>query len=187
MPILLCPGYHDPALTDAFMAGLAIADSAASQWDYHIFPAHQLPPYSPVHMETFLREQFPEPPKKLVFISFSAGVVGAIATARHWQKLGHPVTAFFALDGFGVPLGGNFPIHRLSHDEFTHWGSSLLGTGSSNFYADPPVTHLELWRSPHQVYGYATAPGQSPSSPTTAALFLTHWLTHWLTAGICAN
>jgi len=44
----------------------------------------------------------------------------------------------------GVPLVGNFPIHRLSHDYFTHWSSAVLGSGNDSFYADPPVEHLEM-------------------------------------------
>ena len=55
--------------------------------------------------------------------------------------------ALIAFDGWGVPLVGNFPIYRISHDQFTHWSSELLGKGDKSFYADPPVEHLDLWRS----------------------------------------
>jgi hypothetical protein len=174
MPTLLCPGYHAPALTDEFINGLASAGLPLSAWDYRVFPAHREPPYSPWHVENFLRSQFPKPPARLVFIGFSAGVVGAIATARQWHRSGHPVTALMAMDGWGMPLGGDFPIHRISHDYLTHWTSSLLGTGVSNFYADPPVTHLALWRVPQQVRGHVTDTDQLQ---TTLAHFLVELLT----------
>ena len=59
-----------------------------------------------------------------------------------------------------MPLTGNFPIYRVSHDYFTHWSSGLLGAGYKGFYADPEVEHLDLWRSPANVYGWqAIAPG----------------------------
>jgi hypothetical protein len=87
----------------------------------------------------------------ILIISFSAGVVGAIAAASIWQSIGGTIRAFIALDGWGVPLYGNFPIHRLSHDAFTHYTSSLLGSGEDSFYADPSVAHETLWRSPHPI------------------------------------
>ena len=64
------------------------------------------------------------------------------------------VKALIAIDGWGVALWGNFPIYRLSHDYFTHWSSLALGGGDKNFYADPPVGHLDLWRSPQTTRGW---------------------------------
>lgn len=77
-----------------------------------------------------------------------------MAAARSWQQSGGTIKALIALDGWGVPLYGDFPIHRLSHDHFTHWSSKLLGAGLDGFYADPPVEHLELWRSPQTTQGW---------------------------------
>lgn len=110
----------------------------------------------------------------VLFIGFSAGVVGAIGAAWSWQFLGGRVKAFIALDGWGVPLWGDFPIHRLSHDRFTHWSSAMLGSGADNFYAEPPVEHLDLWRSPQNSLGWwvNSNKGAQPSSYLSAAEFL---------------
>ena len=111
----------------------------------------------------------------LTFLSFSAGVVGAIGAALTWRQWGGQVNAFIAMDGWGVPLIGDFSIHRASHDAYTHWSSALLGAGQDSFYADPPVAHLDLWRSPHSVSGWwvrKTVNGHENRSSTTAAEFL---------------
>lgn len=89
----------------------------------------------------------------IIFICFSAGVVGGLGAALWWQTKGGKIKAFFALDGWGMPIVANFPVYRLSHDYFTYWSSALLGSGKDSFYADPAVTHLDLWRSPHKVMG----------------------------------
>ena len=92
--------------------------------------------------------------RSLFFIAFSAGVVGGIGAALAWQLTGGKVRGFVAIDGWGMPLAGNFPIYRLSHDYFTHWSSAALGGGGAGFYADPPQEHLTLWRSPQNVRGW---------------------------------
>jgi len=183
----------------------------ALSYDVLVFPAERYPAYSTLHLLDFLLHQLSNPlgnlrgnslsnprgnsrPFKpfpalqleaiempLVFLGFSAGVVGAIGAAHLWQWLGGTVKAFIALDGWGVPLYGNFPIHRISHDYSTHWSSALLGAGNEGFYADPPLPHLELWRSPHTTQGWQTHPTPwfnpalvevSSPEPTTAARFL---------------
>ncbi|MCU0547225.1 MAG: hypothetical protein MUE44_34550 [Oscillatoriaceae cyanobacterium Prado104] len=186
MRLVICPGVHDRHLTDCFLAGLSefwesesvdrpcrkILDRAL------IFPAHQHPPYSAIDIFNFLCSQ-ELTGESLAFISFSAGTVGAIGAAWMWQQLGGKVGAFFALDGWGVPLGGDFPAHRLSHDRFTHWSSALLGSGGDSFWADPPIAHLDLWQSPQTAKGWHishTASGTETAKPTTAAAFLVHLL-----------
>ncbi len=159
MSVIICPGVHDHELTTHFVEGLSfLADPV-------IFPTEDYPAYSTYHILQFLRtqlghswhtdpqlRQLPLPP--LLFIGFSAGVVGAIGAAWGCQMMGHSVKALIAVDGWGVPLYGNFPIHRLSHDAFTHWTSTLLEAPTDHFYADPPVPHLELWRSPQNTPGW---------------------------------
>jgi hypothetical protein len=118
--------------------------------------------------------------RSLVFLSFSAGVVGAIGAARTWQRLGGDVKAFIAVDGWGVPLRDEFPLYRVSHDLWTHWSSALLGNGEVSFYADPAVAHLDLWRSPQTTRGWqlwdeVRSPSRSSCTAqrrTTAAAFL---------------
>jgi hypothetical protein len=167
MPIVICPGIHEPELTQAFLAGVKLAE-----FEVLVFPAPIQPAYSGLHILQFLQANLSSK-SDLVLISFSAGVVGAIAAAHFWQQSGGQVQAFFAMDGWGAPLWGNFPIHRLSHDYFTHWTAALLGTGTENFYAEPSVAHLELWRSPQTTMGQWTFDqNYRPSVPITAADFL---------------
>ncbi|MEA5502602.1 hypothetical protein VB735_05670 [Halotia wernerae UHCC 0503] len=153
---MICPGIHEPALTQSFISGWldSSTDSSKCQ-NIVVFPGQGLLALSSLHILQFLRDRLGDKLESpVVFISFSAGVVGAITAAWKWQLLGGDVKAFIAIDGWGVPLWGNFPIHRLSHDYFTHWSSALLGSGQNNFYAQPPVDHLSLWRSPQTVKGW---------------------------------
>ena len=169
MRILICPGIHHPLLTERFVAGLKLSG------DISIFPASGYSPVSALDIFQFMCDEWGEPqncPWAIASISFSAGIVGAIGAATAWQLLGGKIAAFFALDGWGVPLVGNFPIHRISHDYFTHWSSALLGKGGDSFYADPAVEHLELWRSPQTVEGWSISGNLQIKRGTTVTQFL---------------
>lgn len=146
---LICPGIHEKKLTNKF-----IENALNNLETILVFPADKYPAYSGFHILNFLQEKSVNKSEKLVIISFSAGVVGAINAAWGWQLQGGIIKGLIAFDGWGVPLIGNFPIYRVSHDEFTHWTSAILGTGTVSFYADPPVEHLDLWRSPQLVKGW---------------------------------
>ncbi|MBO1348601.1 MAG: hypothetical protein EBE86_014965 [Hormoscilla sp. GUM202] len=177
MKIIICPGIHDRALTESFLQKIEIPAPAL------IFPASGYSPVSAVRVWQYLRDNIGEPGREsdaIISICFSAGVVGAIGAAWQWQMWGGKVKACFALDGWGVPLLGNFPIHRLSHDYFTHWSSRLLGTGEDSFYANPPVAHLELWREPDTVSGWWQLPDGN-ARRTTASEFLTTLLQRYCT------
>lgn len=174
--IIICPGIHDPKLTQHFLAELdsdKTEPPATSYPSILIFPTQDYPAYSSVHILAFLQRCLRSKTLPVIFISFSAGVVGALGAAISWQLLGGKVKAFMAFDGWGVPLSGNFPIHRLSHDYFTHWSSALVGAGEESFYADPAVEHLDLWRSPNTCQGWlvhpATANRPEQRTFTTAA------------------
>lgn len=175
MSIIICPGIHASEITEGFLAGLASL-SNGSKFNYSgnilIFPTPDYSSLSTLHIVKFLGERLGSPPvtPPLIFISFSAGVVGAIGAAWIWELLGGKVKAFIALDGWGVPLFGNFPIHRLSHDFFTYWSSACLGSGEDSFYADPGVEHLELWRSPQTIQGWWI---QSPVGKSQVRTYLT--------------
>lgn len=176
---------HDIALTQSFLKNLQLGSTSDFTAKYHpnlfVFPAQRYPVYSALHIVQFLQETLRQRPlaaevNDFVFLSFSAGVAGAIGAAWAWQQLGGKVKALIALDGWGVPLYGDFPIHRVSHDQFTHWSSALLGAGADSFYADPASDHLDLWRSPQVIQGWwvpATTTTPSPPIATTAAVFLT--------------
>lgn len=157
MNILICPGIHDPLLTEQFVRQLQLSREIS------IFPASGYLPVSALDIFQFMCQEWGEPQNcssRIASIGFSAGVIGAIGAVTAWQLLGGKIAAFFALDGWGVPLVGNFPIHRISHDYFTHWSSALLGKGEESFYADPPVEHLDLWRSPQTTQGWNISAGK---------------------------
>jgi hypothetical protein len=179
MSVIICPGIHDPALTQSFLEEL----HPKKIENLLIFPVQEFPAYSALDIYNYLCNRQASSPSPqappVIFIGFSAGVVGAIGAAWLWQLSGGTVKALIALDGWGMPLSGNFPIHRLSHDYFTHWSSAVLGSGEESFYADPPVEHLELWRSPQAAQGWwvHSAEGKAETrSYTTAAQFLTSLL-----------
>lgn len=162
MTVVIFPGIHDSGLTFRFLAELratrpaipkAACFASSVVENPLIFPAGQVPVYSVVHTLEFLQHHC-QRQSPLVLICFSAGVVGGAGAAWAWQQAGGNLRAFIACDGWGVPLYGDFPIHRLSHDYFTHWSSRLLGAGSDSFYAEPPTEHLDLWRSPRRTQGW---------------------------------
>lgn len=189
MDIIICPGIHDPELTNSFLSGWLnqFSDNLIDQNPVNvlIYPESGFLTLSAFHILQFLRDRFGDTLKSpVIFISFSAGVVGAIVAASSWQLLGGNVKAFIAVDGWGMPLFGDFPIHRMSHDYFTHWSSSLLGSGQDNFYAEPAVDHLSMWEylttsrtasTPQIIQGWWVNPsilGSPPASRLSSAEFL---------------
>ncbi|NJM78102.1 MAG: hypothetical protein HC852_22935 [Acaryochloridaceae cyanobacterium RU_4_10] len=147
MTLVLCPGIHDPQLTQAFWQAIQkTASNNLREAKVHTVNDAKSWAFSAMHVLQFLRQTVlrSEP---LIFVCFSAGVVGGIGAAWAWQQQGGAVRAFLAIDGWGVPLLGSFPIYRLSHDRFTHLTSQPLGMGQHPFYADPGVGHLDFWRS----------------------------------------
>jgi hypothetical protein len=153
MTIIICPGVHSPQITSNFI------QSTKTSWqsrEHLVLPTTQFTPYSAIAIEQWLKQHYSSPrqTQPLSFIAFSAGVVGAIGAALAWQLQGGKIQHFIAMDGWGMPLIGNFPCYRISHDYFTHWSSSILGAGKVNFYADPEVEHLDLWRSPETCWGW---------------------------------
>ncbi len=185
MTIIICPGMQNPASTQSFVSRLFEPNANRDDNDHSvnilIFPGNGLLPLSGFHILDFLHKNINDRLKSpVVFISFSAGVVGAISSACTWQLSGGHVKAFIAIDGWGVPLFGDFPIHRMSHDYFTHWSSSLLGAGDNNFYADPPVDHLQMWENPQNVRGvWVAANGLPPQKHLNAVDFLHMLLTRY--------
>ncbi|WP_159785161.1 hypothetical protein [Sodalinema gerasimenkoae] len=161
MTLCLCPGVHSPSLTERLCQVLGLKQVL-------IVPTSTHPPYSPLHVLDFARQQGLEQP---CFLAFSAGVVGAMGAACLWQQQGGTVKALIAMDGWGVPHLGDFPLHRLSHDLITDQQSGWLGVGGDRFYADPPVAHLDLWAYPERAQG-VWLPESGLSRNTDAAAFI---------------
>ena len=151
MSIIICPGIHSPQLTESFVRAI---ENSVGQKNYLILPTERYLPYSAIAITRWLNQQQLSKTQPLSFIAFSAGVVGGIGAAKRWQLQGGKINHFISFDGWGMPLLGDFPIYRVSHDYFTHWSSGILGAGQGGFYADPLVEHLDLWRSPGNCSGW---------------------------------
>lgn len=147
LSVVVCPGFHDPDLTVAFVRSLP---TFVRPYVIDAFPANPMEVLS--QMIQMLGAPSEEVAAPLVAIGFSGGVVGLAGALVLWQQQGGHVARFFAVDGWGVPLMG-LPACRLSHDAFTHWSSLPLGAGDVNFYAEPPVDHLKMWGASEQVKG----------------------------------
>lgn len=147
--IELFEGFHDPFLTEGFV------ESLVTVWEQNAigapiqlrFTTHSLrDACSKVHsIET--QSDF------VLVVGFSAGVISAAIATSILSARNKPPVAFIAVDGWGVPLQAPCPIYRFSHDVFTHVSSQILG-GHGQFFADPPVSHLQMWANPQQVNGW---------------------------------
>lgn len=151
MQILACSGFHAPTLTFGFLQALG--------WQDIKVPPQHLSPLDGFGIARYLANSGDRRPT--LFVGFSAGVIGAATAATLWQQQGNTVAALVAIDGWGVPLiSAGFPVYRLSHDRFTHLTSGWGEPWQERFYCDPPVEHLELWRSPDRAWGwYRLRPG----------------------------
>src|SRR4028118_2132188 len=113
MRLVICPGVHEPKLTDCFLTGLSgLRGLAADRQNQQIvepvkiFPAHKYPPFSALDVWNFLcTEELAG--ESLVFVSFSAGVAGAIGAAWMWQQLGGKGGGLFGFGGGGGRRGGH--------------------------------------------------------------------------------
>ncbi|KST61991.1 hypothetical protein [Mastigocoleus testarum] len=186
MNVIICPGMHEIDLTKSFISGLSDFNSdifsCLSSVKILIYLGNNLKTLSAFHILNFLFEKIEDMKSPIIFIAFSAGVVGGLQAAYLWQFLGGRVKAFIAIDGWGVPLFGNFPIHTISHDYFTHQSLLRMPGGNNNFYAQPAVEHLEIWRSPQSVRGWWVNPNLTTKSTKiylTVSEFLHMLLKHY--------
>ncbi|MBW4459259.1 MAG: hypothetical protein KME47_03340 [Nodosilinea sp. WJT8-NPBG4] len=184
---------HPPSYTGQILAALARDEVLSQRSQIVCAPQHGLGVLSPFALRQALKgrtewncepakaSSFPSPlgntlnstspedaPPALIIWAFSAGCVGAVALATHWQRYQAPVLALLMADGWGVPRDPEVPTYRLSHDRTTHHTSRCLGAGDIDFYADPAVPHLHLWQHPQSVVGWATAPGKTKERLTAA-------------------
>ena len=167
LPVVICPGFHNESLTDGFVRSLP--DFAKPYIIKHISPTDPFAIYQWL-TQTFAAPRLSGSP--LVGIGYSAGVVGLTGALLMWQQQGHHVAKFIAVDGWGVPIIG-LPMSRISHDRFTHMTCLPLGAGEVNFYADPAVTHEQLWSAPEVARGWQMNGWSSDQgTQTTAANFL---------------
>jgi hypothetical protein len=107
------------------------------------------PTWNSQHLQSWIQAQGIRSNTPLQIIAFSAGVVGASGLIAHWS-----IRQMIAVDGWCVPLWHCPQVVRMSHDLVTHWNGILFGGGKKHFYADPFVSHLDLWRDPERVMGW---------------------------------
>lgn len=150
--LIICPGVHPEWWTHCFVQQLD-AQLPEARLMRLIMPATTGRPWSPYALRVWLQEQAIAPMTPLVFIAFSAGCVAATSLIWHRHQQGHPVLAAIAVDGWGVPLVLPCASYRLSHDAFTHHTSIATERHQPSFYADPPVSHQQLWCNPAHVQG----------------------------------
>lgn len=153
MAIIVCPGFHPPALTVHFRHQLESCFTQ-KQPTCCVFPAHEQPPWSAYALTAFLRNRGTALPGPLLFIAFSAGCVATVSAVNDLLRQGWPVAAIILVDGWGVPITPEVVGYRLSHDAITHATSAALGRGNASFYAEPSVSHHDLWQHPAQVVGH---------------------------------
>lgn len=147
-------GFNSTILTTDFFAYLKTIINDINEENTIIIPNDLIQPYDGLNIYKYIMENHRKflDSTSIIFIGFSAGVVGAIIAGNLWEKNGGKVETLLAFDGWGVPLIANFPCYRISHDYFTHLTS--FGCEKNAFYASPSVSHLQLWRSPKNVQGY---------------------------------
>lgn len=185
LPVVICQGFHDSALTEQFVRSLPDFTQPYIVETTTVSPFHV---YQWLHQTLGNRDDVYQLP--LVGIGFSAGVVGLAGALAMWKQQGGNVARLIAFDGWGVPVLG-LPVVRLSHDRFTHLstlpldavGSLLRDASNVNFYADPPIEHLHLWGDPESADGWVVERWQLDGKvglPMSAANFLRQVLrTEW--------
>ena len=166
MQLLICPGWHRPELTQRFVQALLTVAAPEKLW--------QLPPYPSLEGLSWLLHQAnaPRQQQPLTVIGFSAGVVAAYPLLLGWHQRGGD-GSLIAVDGWGMPLVGLPSVYRLSHDLWTHRTSYFPSPaeGQGDFYAQPPVSHLDFWASPQQATGQGRLGCDAPR-PMTALEFI---------------
>lgn len=152
-PLIICPGFHEPAWTDKWLRGMALE---ATQ-------VRCLPPLEPVYSPGVVLEfcqAHCDATQPLVMVAYSAGVVGGLGAAERWQALGGVVGGVVVIDAWGVPLWGKFPLVTVSHDWITDACGQAWGK-QNHFFAQPAVTHAQLWQSPQGAWGLGTLNGET--------------------------
>lgn len=164
MQLLICPGYHPPALTHDFLQSLLAHLTPARSLDLSPDCSSGRSPErlwvlpigaSPLGLPWLLSSpQAPQLAQPLSVIAFSAGVVAAYPLLMAWKGLGG-TGRLIAVDGWGMPLPGDLAIYRISHDHWTHRTTYLPSPAESRgyFYCQPAVDHLTLWQLPQLSQG----------------------------------
>jgi hypothetical protein len=172
--LVICDGIHPPQWTEDFLHSWNDCPIDIKR-DYDLILSPRLSPaYDGLSIYQLIVTNYQQTnsTKPLIFIGFSAGVVGALIASRLWQR--HrvsPVLALIAIDGWGVPLIADFPIYTLSHDYFTHLTLIKFNPYCDSFYADPSVSHEQIWRSPSNTLGWwQTANGRKQRNKAIAMI-----------------
>ncbi len=177
-PVIICPGFHKAQLTEQFVRSVFSSPDSSLSSGFRPLVVEAVCA-DPLAVFNWMTQTLRSPDQKtqpVVAIGFSGGVVGIVGALLLWQQQGGRVKKLIAIDGWGMPLM-DLPACRLSHDYFTHWSSLPLGAGKVNFYADPPVDHLQMWGDPDRVKGQVTKSWQRQNDqPVTAAEFIRQML-----------
>ena len=150
-PVIICPGFHKPQLTEQFVQSVFSPSQALDRFRPLVVEALCADPIAIFNWMTRSLGP-PAETQPVLAIGFSGGVVGITGALLLWQQQGGKVAKLIAIDGWGMPVVG-LPVCRVSHDAFTHWSMLPLGAGDVNFYADPAVDHLQIWGEPERVAG----------------------------------
>lgn len=105
MQIIICPGIHQRELTQRFIEDLCSGKNNLNNLQMDnmlVFPEEGILTLSTFHILLFLGDRLGNRLKSpVIFIGFSAGVVGAMGAAIKWQMQGGNVKALIAIDGWG--------------------------------------------------------------------------------------
>lgn len=153
--LVICGGIHPLNWTNSFLKNINFESLNIKKEDILIIDNNLSSAYDGKNIYQNLVNNYGQKYQTpLIFIGFSAGVVGALIASRLWQRYGGKILALIAVDGWGVPLIADFPIYTLSHDYFTHLTLIKFDHQIDSFYSYPSVSHEQIWRSPSETKGY---------------------------------
>lgn len=172
--LVICGGMHPSVLTCQLLADLE-RNAAVQRLPKQVYPRDET--VAAVLSAYDIRQSLIAiAPARTLFLAFSAGCLTALSIARYWHHQGGHVGCLIAVDGWGIPMGERFPVHRLSHDYLTHLTSVFPSAEDAHFWAEPAVPHHRLWQAPSQVWGKTS----QETTRLTAADFLHQQINRYL-------
>jgi len=128
------------------------------------------------HIQTWFENLALDRRAVLHWLGFSAGTIAALTLASTWQLQGGQVGAVILCDGWGVPILPNpWRVYRVCHDRWTHDSWQGWGVATPGFYAEPSVSHLELWGACDRVVGVGSLRSAAPMAMRPYSV-MDYWL-----------